>query len=98
MGFLVGFYPYPTYARNDLDSSLPVAGIGLSGEAKSWALLLLLKQAVGKERVVAFTVDHKLKPDSTALAAKIHSKVTKLGETRRGIFSLQDVQLKFVQA
>ncbi|TPX64216.1 hypothetical protein SpCBS45565_g06051 [Spizellomyces sp. 'palustris'] len=54
-------------------------GVGVSGEAKSLALLALLTRSVGKERVVAFTVDHKLKHDSTNEAIKLQLSVAKLG-------------------
>ncbi|KND00698.1 uncharacterized protein SPPG_03819 [Spizellomyces punctatus DAOM BR117] len=54
-------------------------GVGVSGEAKSLALLALLTRAVGKENVVAFTVDHKLKHNSTNEAIKLQLSVAKLG-------------------
>ncbi|KAJ3189476.1 hypothetical protein HDU85_003107 [Gaertneriomyces sp. JEL0708] len=66
------------HARLSLDQKF---GVAVSGEAKSLALLLLLKETVGKEKLVAFTVDHKLCPDTDKEAAKLHAKITELGIT-----------------
>ncbi|TPX62293.1 hypothetical protein PhCBS80983_g00537 [Powellomyces hirtus] len=56
-----------------------ILGVGVSGEAKSLASLLLLKHALGKEKIVAFTVDHKLKDGSTVEAGEVQMKVARLG-------------------
>ncbi|KAI8819702.1 uncharacterized protein EV422DRAFT_533988 [Fimicolochytrium jonesii] len=54
-------------------------GVGVTGDAKSMAALLLLREAVGPERVTAFTVDHRLKPGSREEAQRLHKTVTALG-------------------
>ncbi|KAJ3156723.1 hypothetical protein HDU86_003947 [Geranomyces michiganensis] len=56
-----------------------VLGVGVSGDSKSLATLLLLKKAVGTDRVVAFTVDHGLKDGTATEAARIGRQVQNLG-------------------
>ncbi|KAJ3183859.1 hypothetical protein HDU87_005975 [Geranomyces variabilis] len=56
-----------------------VLGVGVSGDSKSLAALLLLKKAVGPDRLIALTVDHCLKDGTAAEAARITQQVQKLG-------------------
>ncbi len=53
--------------------------IGVSGGADSLALVLVLAELLGKERIVALTVDHKLRSESTEEANYVTDLMQNLG-------------------
>ena len=59
----------------------PEIGLALSGGSDSLALMYLAKKWVKKNngKLIAFTVDHKLKKDSLKLAIKVQSKAIEEG-------------------
>ncbi|KAI8592913.1 hypothetical protein BDZ88DRAFT_406562 [Geranomyces variabilis] len=69
------------FKRLARDDQGGVLGVGVSGDSKSLATLLLLRKAVGADRLVAFTVDHGLKDGTAAEAARISQQVQQLGIT-----------------
>ncbi|RKO87240.1 hypothetical protein BDK51DRAFT_38489, partial [Blyttiomyces helicus] len=60
-------------------SPMEKLAVGVSGEADSIALCILLKQFADPSKIVALTVDHKLKEGSTDEALRVQRRLSELG-------------------
>ena len=68
-------------ALDRLAGDLPALGIALSGGGDSVALMHVIAGWAGGRRIMAATVDHRLRPDSTAEAEAAGRAATALGIT-----------------
>lgn len=71
-----------SYLKEKIDLSLIPCGkvaVGVSGGADSLALVVLLAELLGNKRIVALTVDHKLRDESTEEACYVADLMQNLG-------------------